>query len=132
MLLSDKEIFAATQNCIDMWNTLDVEKTLSSYTDDVLYRDPGLTSPIKGKDPLRRYLTKFFRVWDMQFRVLEDRRLAGLDGQVCLWEVDVRRRGGSRQITIRGMDIIEVRGKQLSRDEAFMNMVPLGELSESA
>ena len=127
-MLTDQQIFAATKNCIDMWNTLDVEKTLSTYTDDVHYCDPAVKGHIKGKDDLRRYLTKFFKVWDMQFRVLEDHRIAGMDGQVCVWEVDIQHRNGGKKITLRGMDIIEVRGNQLSRDEAFMNMVPLQEL----
>jgi ketosteroid isomerase-like protein len=127
-MLTDEQIFAATRNCIEMWNTLDVEKALSSYTDDVLYFDPGVKGYIRGKDELRRYLTRFFRLWEMQFRVLEDRRLAGMDGQVCLWEVDVRRVGGDKQVTVRGMDIIEVRGNQLCRDEAFMDRQALQEL----
>jgi ketosteroid isomerase-like protein len=127
-MLTDEEVFAATRNCIEMWNTLDVEKTLSSYTDDVSYFDPGVKGHIRGKDELRRYLTRFFRVWEMQFRVLEDRRLAGMDGQVCLWEVDVRRVGGDKKVTVRGMDLIEVRGNQLCRDEAFMDRQALQEL----
>ena len=125
-LLTDAEIFAATQSCIDAWNSLDLEATLSTYTDDVVYRDPGTNGRIHGKADLRRYLTKFFQRWDMQFRVLEDRRLDGSDGQLCIWEVDIRRRGtDGPMITATGMDVIHVRGGQLSRDEAFMDRLPL-------
>ncbi|WP_157187554.1 nuclear transport factor 2 family protein [Nocardia vinacea] len=125
-LLTDEEIFSATQRCIEAWNTLDVEKTLATYTDDVDYRDPGTRGTIRGSDALRRYLRKFFEVWDMQFRVLEDRRIAGANAQVCVWEVDITPRDGSAPtITERGMDLIHVRGNQLSRDHAFMDRLSL-------
>lgn len=125
-LLRDEEIFAATANCIAAWNSLDLEATLATYTDDVVYSDPGTCGRIHGKDDLRRYLTKFLEKWDMQFRVLEDRRLDGANAQVCLWEVDIRLRDGDGpRITVPGMDIIHVRDGQLSRDEAFMDRLPM-------
>jgi steroid delta-isomerase-like uncharacterized protein len=128
-LLSDAEIFAVTKRCIDAWNSLDLEATLATYSDDVVYRDPGSGEQINGKADLRRYLAKFFETWNMQFRVLEDRRIAGADAQVCLWEVDVTRAGGDgRSITVMGMDIIHVRNGQLTRDEAFVDRLPLQEL----
>lgn len=127
-LLSDEAIFAATRHCIDMWHTLDVEKTLSTYTDDVIYSDPKIKGVINGKDDLRRYLTRFFRVWDMNFRIVEERRLAGMNGQLCRWECDIQHRKGGPRIMIPGMDVVEVRGEQLSRDQAFMDTLPLMEL----
>lgn len=124
--LSDEEIFAATRKCIEAWNSLDVEAVLETYTDDVVYRDSGTDGTIEGKERLRRYLTKFMSVWDMQFQVLEDRRIAGADAQVCIWNVDIRRRGtDGPTVTQMGMDIIHVRGDQLSRDEAFMDRVAM-------
>ncbi|WP_226359743.1 hypothetical protein [Pseudonocardia sp. ICBG1142] len=59
-------------------------------------------------------------------RWLSDRRIAGADAQACLWGVDIRPRdSGIEPITMTGMDIIEVRGGQLSRDEAFMDRLPV-------
>ncbi|WP_067904366.1 nuclear transport factor 2 family protein [Nocardia vaccinii] len=128
-LLSDEEIFGATLRCIEAWNTLDVEKTLATYTDDVDYRDPATRGAIKGKDDLRRYLRKFFEVWDMQFRVVEDRRIAGANAQVCVWDVEITPRNGSGPAVVqRGMDMIHVRGDQLSRDHAFMDRLTLPKL----
>ena len=68
-LLSDTLLFDATRNCIEAWNTLDLEATLATYTDDVVYRDPGTDGRIEGKENLRRFLAKFMRAWDMRFRV---------------------------------------------------------------
>lgn len=124
--LSDDAIFAATWKCIEAWNSLDVEAVLDTYTDDVVYRDSGSDGPIEGKDRLRGYLTKFMATWDMRFRVLEDRRIAGSNAQVCIWDVEVRRRGTEGPVvTQMGIDIIHVRGDQLSRDEAFMDRVAM-------
>lgn len=127
-MMNDHDIFAATRHCIDMWNTLDLEKTLSTYTDDVIYCDPKTGRRIIGKAHLRRYLRKFMERWDMQFTVTEEYRLEGLDGQAVLWDCVIRRREGGPSKLVRGMDICMVRGKQLCRDEAYMETGVLAEL----
>lgn len=127
-MLTDHEIFAATKRCIDMWNTLDLEATLETYTDDVVYCDPKTGRRILGKAALRRYLRKFFERWNMQFTVLEDHRLEGLDGQAVIWSCSIAKREGGAARTVRGMDIVMVRGNQLCRDEAFMDTSVLDEL----
>ena len=120
-MLTDQEIFQATRRCIDAWNTLDLEATLETYTDDVVYCDPKTGKRIIGKAHLRRYLAKFFVRWDMQFEVTEEYRLEGLDGQAVLWNCAIRRREGGPWRHVRGMDICMVRGRQLCRDEAYMD-----------
>ncbi|HVZ44209.1 MAG TPA: nuclear transport factor 2 family protein [Ramlibacter sp.] len=127
-MLSDRQIFDATRRCVDMWNTLDLEATLDTYTDDVIYCDPKTGKRIIGKANLRRYLRKFFERWDMQFVVTEEYRLEGQDGQAVLWDCTIRRREGGPSKLVRGMDICMVRGNQLCRDEAYMGTSVLGEL----
>jgi ketosteroid isomerase-like protein len=129
--LTDEQIFKATRDCIEAWNSLDLEATLATYTDDVVYRDPKTRGKIHGKDALRRYLTKFFAVWDMQFTVVEEHRLAGQDAQLCMWDCEIRHRAGGAPITVSGMDICGVRGTQLCRDEAFMDTLPLEALLDA-
>jgi ketosteroid isomerase-like protein len=127
-MLSDQEIFNATRACIDAWNTLDLEATLATYTDDVIYCDPKTGKRIIGKDGLRRYLRKFFERWDMQFVVTEEYRLEGQDGQAVLWDCSIRRREGGPARVVCGMDICMVRGTQLCRDEAYMETSVLQDL----
>ncbi len=127
-MLTDQEIYSATRNCIAAWNTLDLEATLATYTDDVIYRDPKTSGKIIGKADLRRYLTKFMKVWNMQFRVIEEHRLAGLDGQLVMWDCDISAAEGGETRTVTGMDICMVRGGQLCRDEAFMDTSVLAAL----
>lgn len=127
-MLTDQQIFSATRRCIDMWNTLDLEATLDTYTDDVIYCDPKTGKRIIGKANLRRYLRKFFERWDMQFVVTEEYRLEGQDGQAVLWNCTIRRRDGGPSRVVRGMDICMVRGHQLCRDEAYMETSVLQEL----
>ncbi len=64
----------------------------------------------------------------MQFRVIEERRLAGLDGQLVMWDCDITLNQGGPTRTVTGMDICMVRGHQLCRDEAFMDTAILAEL----
>ena len=127
-MLSDEQIFAATRRCINAWNTLDLEATLATYTEDVIYCDPKTGRRIIGKAGLRRYLRKFLERWDMQFEVTEEYRLEGQDGQVVLWNCVIRRREGGPSRAVRGMDICMVRGDQLCRDEAYMETNVLQEL----
>jgi ketosteroid isomerase-like protein len=133
-LLEDAEIFEATRRCIDAWNSLDLEAVLATYSDDVIYRDSGSGGRIDGKRSLERYLNRFLQVWDMQFVVTEDRRIAGSNAQVCLWDVVVRRRDGRGQpVMTSGMDIIHVNVRgELSRDEAYIDRVPLLPLTNPA
>lgn len=127
-MLTDQAIFAATRHCIDMWNSLDLEATLDTYTDDVVYCDPKTGKRIIGKANLRRYLRKFFERWDMQFVVTEEYRLEGQDGQAVLWDCEIRHRAGGPSRRVRGMDICVVRDGRLCRDEAFMETAVLQEL----
>jgi ketosteroid isomerase-like protein len=127
-MLTDHEIFSATRRCIEMWNTLDLEATLGTYTDDVVYCDPKTGKRIIGKANLRRYLRKFFERWDMQFVVTEEWRLEGQDGQAVLWDCTIKRRDGGPSRVVRGMDLCMVRGQQLSRDEAYMETSVLRDL----
>lgn len=131
-MLTDQEIFSATRRCIDMWNTLDLEATLDTYTDDVTYCDPKTGKRIMGKANLRRYLRKFFERWDMKFVVTEEYRLEGQDGQAVLWDCEIKLREGGPSRTVRGMDICMVRGNQLSRDEAYMETSVLTDLLKLA
>jgi ketosteroid isomerase-like protein len=129
--LTDAQIFRATRDCIHAWNSLDLEATLATYTDDVVYRDPRTRGRIHGKADLRRYLSKFLKVWDMQFTVVEEHRLVGQDAQLCMWDCRIRHRSGADSITLSGMDICGVRGGRLSRDEAFMDTLPLEALLQA-
>ncbi len=131
-LLEDREIFDATRRCIDAWNSLDLEAVLATYSEDVIYQDPGSGGRVVGKERVRRYVRRFLEVWEMKFRVTEDRRIAGSNAQVCLWEAEVRRRiGAGVVVTTSGMDIIHVNeAGELSRDEVYTDRVPLMQLAD--
>lgn len=124
-LLSDGEIFMVTRRCIDAWNRGDAAATAATYTDDVVYRDPKIVGLLEGGDALLRYLRKFFDVWSTDFVVTDERRIAGENAQLCMWDVVMTHRSSGRSTTISGMDLCVVRGGQLSRDEAFMDTLPL-------
>jgi hypothetical protein len=42
---------------LEAWNTQDVDRVLSCYTDDVRYRDPNTRGDVEGSDAMGRYLT---------------------------------------------------------------------------
>jgi ketosteroid isomerase-like protein len=97
----------------------------ATYTDDVIYRDPRIRGLLHGNGELRRYLSKFFAVWDVRFTVTDERRIVGENAQLCMWDCEFTHRTTGRSVTLAGMDLCEVRGGQLSRDEAFMDTLPL-------
>jgi hypothetical protein len=124
-LYSDEHIFHTTRTCIDAWNAGDLEWTLSTYTNDVSYRDPKIRGVLNSNADLRRYLDKFFKVWGMTFTVTDERRIAGENSQLCMWDCAFVHLPSGREVTISGMDLCVVRGDQLSTDHAFMDTLPL-------
>jgi len=127
-LYTNEYIFDVTRHCIDEWNRGDLDATLATYTGDVIYKDPKIRGRLHGNAELRRYLEKFFRVWTTTFVVTDEQRIVGENAQVCMWDCEMTHRGTGRSCVLSGMDLCVVNGEQLSRDEAFMDTLPLEEL----
>ena len=110
------------------WNTQEVERVLSCYTTDVDYRDPNTRGSVRGGEALRRYLTKLFAGWKMHWSLREAYLFENGGGCAVLWHATFQRPGGETTIGIDGMDLVEVRGDQIARNEVCFDRAQLAPL----
>ena len=82
---------------IAAWNAQDVEAVVACYTDDLIYVDPNTRGAVEGADAMRRYLTKLFAAWQMEWTPKETFPLDGIDGVAALWRASFRVPQGTRR-----------------------------------
>ncbi len=110
------------------WNSQDVETVLACYTEDVEYRDPNTRGAVVGQDALRRYLTKLFSSWQMEWKLRDLFPFEGGEGSAVLWQATLSLKGSDRSVVVDGMDLALLRGRQLSRNEVYFDRAALAEL----
>jgi ketosteroid isomerase-like protein len=111
------------------WNAQDVERVVSCYTEDVVYRDPNTRGEVCGRDALRRYLTKLFANWQMHWSLRESFPLREHDGTAFLWHASFRRPGGAQTVETDGMDLVLMGGDHVKRNEVYFDRVVLAPLA---
>lgn len=113
---------------IEAWNAQDVEAVVARYTDDLVYVDPNTRGPVEGAAALRRYLTKLFDRWQMQWTVKRIHPLADRDGSAALWRASLTARTTGRTAEIDGMDLVLIEGDRVKRNEVYYDRVALAPL----
>ena len=122
------KMLALADRFLTAWNTQEVERVLSCYTTDVDYRDPNTRGSVRGGEALRRYLTKLFVGWTMHWALREAHLFEDGGGCAVLWHVTFQRPGSETRIGIDGMDLVEVRGDQIARNEVCFDRAQLASL----
>ena len=113
---------------LEAWNTHDVERVVACYTPDLIYKDPNTRGEIHGADAFRRYLTKLFAAWRMQWAPRESFSLAAADGAAFLWRARLTPVGREGGVEVDGMDLAIVEGDRLARNEAYFDRAVLASL----
>src|SRR5215510_7281203 len=126
------KMLALAEQFLDAWNTQDVDRVLSCYTTDLVYRDPNTRGAVQGTDSMRRYLSKLFGRWQMHWSLREAHLFD--DGRGCnaLWRATFRLPGGEATIEIDGMDFVEVRDGRIHRNEVCFDRAQLAPLLGAA
>jgi ketosteroid isomerase-like protein len=127
--MDEKKMYQLAESFLDAWNTQDVERVLACYTDDVRYVDPNTNGPVEGAEAMRRYLTKLFRSWKMQWRLKEAFMFDNHGGCAVLWRATLQRSEGGKSVDIDGMDLAVVRGDRLERNEVYFDRAALASLT---
>ena len=120
--------YALQERLIEAWNSQDVEAVVGCYTDDLVYRDPNTRGPVEGADAMRRYLTKLFSRWQMEWTPKEALPLEGVDGVVALWRASFRVPGGDEIVEADGMDLVLIEGDRVKRNEVYFDRAVLASL----
>ena len=114
-----------SQSILAAWNTQDVDKVLSCYTEDCVYLDPNTRGPIVGRDAFRRYLARLFQGWNMHWSLREFFPFSDEEGGAFLWHADVTPASGGKTTEIFGMDLALVRSQRLCRNEVYLDRTAL-------
>ncbi len=99
-----------------------VEHLLSFYDKDVFYLDPMWPMGLKDRDSMKKYLEKLLtRYPDWRYRTVEV--IPTEKGFVLKWELTVPVK--NEKTTIRGLDIVEVAGGLITRNEVYFDRTEL-------
>jgi uncharacterized protein (TIGR02246 family) len=127
--MKQEELPEFAQGFLDAWNSQDVERVVDVYTDDVVYIDPNTRGEVHGADALRRYLTKLFAAWDMEWSYKEGHVAAANENiATVLWHATLRRQGGEDEVEADGMDLVVVEGDRIVRNEVYFDRSVLAPL----
>jgi hypothetical protein len=95
-----------------------VERLLSHYAEDCLYLDPARPEGITSRDELRAYFTTLLRKnphWSWEAAEI----IPTACGFVLKWQAQIP--VGTRVITLKGLDIVEVEAGLISRNEVYFD-----------
>ena len=120
-----EEATLLAENFLSAWNKQDVEAVVSCYTDDCVYLDPNTRGVVEGHEALRRYLTRLFERWRMHWSVRECFVLADKNGGAFLWRAQLTPASGGKTAEIDGMDLVEVRGDRMRRNEVYFDRMAM-------
>lgn len=110
-----------TERILDAWNSQDVDRVLTCYTEDLTYLDPNTRGEIKGKEAFRHYLNKLFSQWKMTWSLRELFPFQNQTGVAFLWKAILLRKGSNQEVTIDGMDLAILQGDLLTRNEVYFD-----------
>jgi ketosteroid isomerase-like protein len=126
------KMLALAERFLGAWNTQEVERVVSCYTEDVDYRDPNTRGSVRGSDAMRRYLTKLFGRWQMHWSLREAYLFEDANGCAVLWRATFARKGDPSTVAIDGMDFVEVRDGRITRNEVHFDRTALAPLLNAA
>ena len=113
------------QDYIQAWNTHDVEKVLSHFTDDIVYEDMVLAKVMRGKAELRTFATDTFTAFP-DFKI--DLKFFFVSGEWAgsEWVMSGTSKGEAfgqkptgKSFSVRGASITELRGDKIRRNTDY-------------
>ena len=113
---------------LQAWSRQDIDDVLACYTKDLTYLDPNTHGLVQGAEAMRRYLTKLYEQWDMNWYLKEARLFEDGNGCAALWRATLRRKTGDREVEAHGMDLIIVEGELIKRNEVYFDRALLAPL----
>jgi ketosteroid isomerase-like protein len=119
------EVRKLAETVLSAWNRQDVEGVVSCYTEDCIYLDPNTRGPVEGREAFRRYLSRLFQRWKMNWSLREFFQFADGEGGAFLWHAQLTPASGGNTAEIDGMDLVLLRGEKLSRNEVYFDRAAL-------
>jgi hypothetical protein len=104
------------------WTGNQPEHLITFYTEDVFYRDPAKPQGLKGHAEMLPYFQKLLSLnpdWRWKVREIFPTE----KGFTLKWQATIPM--GDKIITEEGLDIVELKGNKISRNEVFFDRVML-------
>lgn len=108
---------------LDAWTGNRPEHLLSYYSNEAYYRDPARPDGLRGREALANYLQKLLAK-NPEWRWLRQELIPTEKGFVLKWEARIPHQGS--QLRLEGLDIVELQGERIVRNEVYFDPSPLG------
>ncbi len=106
------------QAWLNSWSGNQPDKLLDFYTEDVFYSDPANPSGLKGKDGLKKYFEKLLAK-NPDWKWNAEEIMPTEKGFTLKWKAVVP--VTDKEITIYGLDIVELAGDKICRNEVYFD-----------
>ena len=112
------------ERAIAAWNSHDPDKTVTAYTDDVVYEDVPHRIISHGRAELREFVAGCFASdGDVKVELVNSWVHDGHGVMEWVWRgVDIEQFKTGKPFTIRGLSIFEVRDGKISRDRDYYDV----------
>ncbi len=120
--MNKEELFSFCKEWLLSWTGNQPDKLLSYYSEDALYIDPANRKGLKGRDEMLHYFERLLRVYhDWQWKPIE---VFPTDkGAIVKWRCEIR--VGQEIIEEVGLDIVELMGRKITRNEVYFDRTRL-------
>lgn len=116
-------IDAFNADWLDAWSRKDVERLVSFYAPDTVYKDPQTARGLRGHDALRAYLTGLFGATPpMVYTPHETWPIPG--GYCGRWYCAIGE--GGKDGLIRGFDLVLLQDNLITLNEVYVHQMPEG------
>lgn len=119
--MNETTMLSLAEQFLAAWDSQDIERVLACYTEDLVYTDPNTRGAVKGKEAMRRYLTKLFAAWTMTWSLREAHLFDGGRGCSVLWHATFQQAAGGPTVEADGMDLVLMREDLIQRNEVYFD-----------
>jgi hypothetical protein len=121
------ELFRFCEHWLSAWTGNNPEKLLKFYHDEALYIDPANREGLKGHKEISKYFEKLLDVYhDWKWKPIEVFPIK--KGAIVKWECTII--VGQETIYEIGLDIVEIEGAKITRNEVYFDRTRLMEAVE--
>ena len=138
--MSAEEVSAIVEAMAVAWNDRDLDAYLLYLTDDVVWNDPAMAQPARGREEVRSFSESVLRAFpDFRYTIRAPICVAG-DGTRCAvpWKIDGTHSAPleppgygptGRKAVFEGVDLLEFHGGQVCRIDTYFDvLVPAEQL----
>lgn len=120
--MNEEELMQFCNEWLAAWTGNQPETLLEYYSEDALYVDPEHRDGLRGKEEISRYFEKLLDVYhDWEWKPLEVFPIES--GVIVKWKATIH--VGEETLTEMGLDIVELDGKKITRNEVYFDRTRL-------